>query len=289
MTLNSFSMARLHEASDSEASLPDVGTLLGRRRSPAKKHPPRIASKTDSTRCPEVAKSQKESDAELQCSARLTASVSSGARIKLSPIKTKPRSHQPLGIACSNPLVLAVDTLNVFDDQENKSLGRLEGNYNLKCSEKEIESWEPKTPKRAAKKRVNYAISTPKDSDSASGTDKHPLDDDDTNGLSDFVVSDGASETELRLPPRSQRKPKQDKLVRMPRRRQVLSDDEEEKADKSLEECKNGSIREQERLLSAIRQLSLGSSSNVEKPRKGGNASDISSDGLRLEPKAVLS
>ena len=275
-------MARLHQNSDSEDSLPDVRSLLGLQRSPLKKHPQRGASNgQDRKAFPEV--SNRTVDRE-QFSANLTFKSASAARVRPSPTKAKRRSQRPLGQATANPLLLPVEASEDDGAQDIVSPQKSDGPARSKV--KLTPPLEPRTPRRAAK-RVNHVISPLEDSDVASEAGKHENDSDEDDGLSDFVVSDNASDAELRLPPRSHRKPTQGASARTPgrTRRVVLSDDEDESGGENDERDPG-----QGDVLSAIRKLSLGTSSETtEQPVERSNISNITERNIKLEPNAILS
>ena len=277
-------MARLRAAEyDSDSSLPEVGRLIGRRTSPQKKLSQRGAvgpsDQTESRK--RLQAPQTIQDQEVPTT--LTSQVVN-ARAKPSPIKASFKLQRPLGSTAPNPLLVPI-TIEDFDKKKTKPSAGKETDSNQQDvgAGKFSQPTEPRTPKRLAKGKVNYTLSladSPTLSDGRDSLESFVSED----GLSDFVVNDSASETELRLPPRSHRKPKNTearKLVRA--RRKVLLDDEDEGSEKDGESTpkpQEGTSRE---VLDAFRKLSLGEG----KPEREVEVPPVA-DFPKLEPGAIL-
>lgn len=252
-------MARLHQGSDSDDSLPDLAVVLGKRSAPPKKQSRQESSSSLDTE----ASPRKELKADSCCAT----SKASNTGEKASPIRATGKTQKPLGHNNGNALLLPVSgsgKLKKSREAESASQRKLAA-ADTPGNEKKFQPTEPRTPRRAVKEEVRCAIS-PSTVSTTSGVISTSALGSEDDGLSDFVVSDAASEAELRLPPRSQRKPKQiaGKRTAARRRIQVLSDDESDVGGYQL--SNGGSGEAGDDILAALQKLSLGVSSGAEKP-----------------------
>lgn len=252
-------MARLHQDSDSDDSLPDLAVVLGKRSAPPKKQSRQKSSSSLDTE----ASPRKELKADSCCAT----SKASNTREKASPIRATGKTQKPLGHNNGNPLLLPSSGSGKLEksreagsaSQRQLAAGETPG------KEKKSQPTEPRTPRGAVKEEVRCAIS-PSTVSTTSGVISTSALGSEDDCLSDFVVSDAASEAELRLPPRSQRKPKQiaGKRTAARRRIQVLSDDESDVGGYQLSNSGSGEAGDD--ILAALQKLSLGVSSKAEKP-----------------------
>ena len=260
-------MARLHNRPDSDESLPEVDAPLSRPKLPRSKQ-----SKVGNLNKQETVKShrteeRRKASRKDQSWVQLASRDEGNIERNVSPDKPRSRLQRPSARINGNPLLRPLSGLNL--NKTTDKTGGYEDQHSLTKTDpidQRHSSALPETLERVGTTKIKHTSASDEPRDFHNETNAYYWEYYD-DSLSDFIVSDSASESELRLPPRSQRKGSLGVLRRKNRRerRQVLSSDEEMAfEDEEQHSSMKRSGKSQEDILSTLRKLSLGSSEGTE-------------------------
>ena len=260
-------MARLHNRADSDESLPEVTALLTRAKLPQNKQSKVRNSNRQETIKPHRTEERRKPSGSEQRWVQLASTDDNNIKKNVSPGKPRSRLQRPLAKVDGNPLLrpLSGPDPNKATNTSMKSKKQISP-INTDPIGQEQSFALPETPKRVDGKKISHTPASDEHFDLQNTLDAYRWDIYD-DSLSDFIVNDSASESELRLPPRSQRKSSHVLHRRKARRemRQVLSSDEEVTSEDQDQHChmkRPGTS--QEEIISALHELSLGSSEGTE-------------------------